>query len=282
MVSWLRGLAVGLAVMGCRVDEAPAELAELSGYLYGVWDHPDDRVREDAIRALERQLEAVDDLEGSPPVDRSWSILPLQPEHVQGITRPDRPLEATVNVALAFVSPWSIEDHARLQAETDQTPVETTAPRYRRDILEPEDPECFVRGECEILDTFNDLRRQNLLMRADMELLKVFRWVPYTDDQGRERNAFYSRSWFEQSWPGDRENVWLYQSYSIDVWIERPGGEVWRYQTLWSETELGIAAGDNAVAATVRQGTEGTMKAGDDAISELYHGGQDAETVRGR
>jgi len=256
-----------------KVVEAPEDLAALSGFLYGAWDSEDPEERSVALKNLEKQLATVEDLATAAPVDRSWQIEPLSDEEVEGLTRPDRPLEDTVNVALAHWSPWSIEDHARLQTEPDQIPAEPTATRYNRLINAPEDPACFVAADCDILDTFNDMRRENLLLQADMELLKTFRWVPFTDDAGQERVAFYSRSWFEQSWPGDKGNAVLQQSYSIDVWIEQADGSTWRYQTLWSETDLGFAVGDGAVESTIRGGTNDAMYAGDQAIADLYHDG---------
>lgn len=259
---------------GCKkVVEAPEDLALLSGFLYGAWDSEDPEERAVALKNLETQLSSVDDMANAAPIDRSWVIEPLTDEEVEGLTRPDRPLENTVNVALAHASPWSVEDHARFQTELDQRPAEPTATRYNRIINAPADPACFVAEDCEILDTFNDMRRENLLVQADMELLKTFRWVPFTDDEDNERIAFYSRSWFEQSWPGDKGNATLLQSYSIDVWIEQPDGSTWRYQTLWSETDLGFAVGDGAVESTIRGGTNDAMFAGDQAIADLYHDG---------
>lgn len=275
------------AVGGCSVTEAPEDLAELSRFLYQVWDAPADGARADALHNLEIQLQGVPDLATAKTNDRSWSILPLREEDVATITRPDRDLNATVNVALAFESVWPIEDHARLQIELDQTPPEPTAPFYDREITNLSDAACFVDASCEVMETFNVFRRENLLLSADMELLKTFRWVAFEDDDGNERRGFYSRSWFEKSWPGDRGNVWLYQSYSIDAWIERADGTVWRYQTLWSETDLGLAVADDTVAFTVKDGTDKAMEAGDQAIADLYHGGElpprpEASSGRGR
>ncbi len=269
-------LAIGA---GCgKVVEAPEDLAELSGFLYGAWGGDtvaDEEARAVALHNLERQIASVPDLASAKPVDRSWEIEPLTEEQVSDIVRPDRPIDGTVNLSLAHASPWSIEDHARLQVEADQVPAEPTATRYIRTFNAPKDPGCFVgRDEgCPILDTINDLRRENLLLKADMELFKTFRWVEFTDEDGEERVAFYSRSWFEESWPGDKGNAVLYQSYSIDVWIEQPDGSTWRYQTLWQETDLGFAVGDDAVISTVRGGTSDAMDAGDQAIADLYHDG---------
>jgi hypothetical protein len=85
-----------------------------------------------------------------------------------------------------------------------------------------------------------------------------------------EQHAIVARSWFAEPWSGARENNTLWQSYSVDVWI--PMGErTWRFQTLWSETDLGIAVSDKDVIATVRTATNSFFRNSDDAIETEFY-----------
>ncbi len=266
-------LWVGLAwAMGaCAPPEAPTELNDLSRYMYREWDATDERTRVAGMANLDAFLTTVD--VGSDVLDdRTWTLTDLQDEDVATITRPDRPLENCFGIGMAYQSRWPASDHARLQIEPDQVPTEPTAEFYDRTITNVDDPSCFVDQSCDHIDTSNDMRRKTLLYSVDSVLLKNFRWVNYTDAEGVERTSFYSRSWYDQPWPGDKDKTTVWQSYSIDVWMDRGDGTAWRYQTLWNETEIGgIVVTDGAATATVRPGTENVFEAGDDAIGTLYH-----------
>lgn len=255
----------------CAPPEAPTELNDLSRYMYREWDAEDARVREAGMANLDAFLSTVD--VGSDALDdRTWTLTDLQDEDVVNITRPDRPLANCFGIGMGYLSRWPASDHARLQIEADQLPTEPTAEFYDRTITNVDDPSCFVDQTCDRIDTRNDMRRKTILYSVDSTLLKNFRWVAYTDADGTARDAFYSRSWYDQSWPGDKDNTTVWQSYSIDVWIDRGDGTAWRYQTLWNETEiLGSSVSDDMATATVRPGTENVFEAGDAAIGALFH-----------
>ena len=266
---WWVGMA--WAMGACAPPDAPTELNDLSRYLYREWDATDERTRAAGMANLDAFLATVD--VGSDVLDdRTWTLTDLQDDDVATIDRPDRPLENCFGIGMGYLSRWPASDHARLQIEADQVPTEPTAEFYDRTITNVDDPACFVDKSCERIDTSNDMRRKTLLYSVDSVLFKNFRWVTYTDADGVEHDSFYSRSWYDQPWPGDNDNTTVWQSYSIDVWIDRGDGTSWRYQTLWNETEiLGTVVSDGTATATVRPGTEHVFDSGDEAIGALFH-----------
>lgn len=269
-------------VAACAPPEAPEDLDDLTRYLFAEWDADDARVRAAGLANLQDFLATSVGPEGAkgpitaetPSGERSWSVSDLGEDDVEGLTRPDRPLDAMVGVSVAHASRWPVGDHARWQTEADQLPAEPSAVRYERTFPDPEDRACFPEESCDVMETVNDARRANFLFSADFVLFKDFRWVPYTDVDGTERQAFYSRSWFEESWPSDGGNATLWQSYSVDVFLDRGDGTTWRYQTSWSETEV-LGGSDDAIRATVTPAIVAAMVAADDAIGVRFHGEAD-------
>jgi hypothetical protein len=270
---------VAVALAACAPPEAPENLDDLTRFMFAEWDADDARVRAAGLANLQGFLATSVGPEGAkgsitaetPSGDRSWSVSDLVEDDVEGLTRPDRPLDKMVGVSVAHVSRWPVDDHARWQAEADQLPAEPSAVRYDRTFPEPDDRDCFPAEACDVMETVNDARRANFLFSADFVLLKDFRWVPYTDLDGVDRRAFYSRSWFEESWPGDGGSATLWQSFSVDVFLDRGDGTTWRYQTSWSETEV-LGGSDDIIRGTVTNAIVTAMVAGDDAIGERFHG----------
>lgn len=262
-------LSVLLVLAACAPEPAPQDLDELTHYLYRVWDgKPAERVQ--GLLELERQLEAIE-LSAELGLDeRSWSLSPLREEDVEGLDRPDRDLDALIGVGVAYQSRWDATCHAKLQIQADQLPTEPTALTYERTFPGTPKPGCFPQEDCEVLATVNDARRENLFLSASFILYKDFRWVTYEDEDGEERRAFYSRSWFDRSWPGDDERGAMLQSHSNDIWIERPDGTTWRMQNVWSETKLALdGVNDGTVLFTVKNATQGIYEAGDRSIETL-------------
>lgn len=265
----LRHMVWGTVVLGAAgcvaPPEAPQELGELSRYLFREWDNPDPRVMSAGLRQLESFLTDVD-LDDDAK-DRSWVVEDLVAGDVHDIERPeDRNLVDCLGVSVSGNSRWNIEDHARLQTEVDQTITEPTANEYQRLFPELEDPSCFWDGSCPRLLTVNDARRSNFLMGVDFVLYKDMQWVELSEG----RRGISGRSWFAESFEGDSGGAMLYQTYAIDLWMERDEATTWRYQVVWSESDVG-PFGDDTVIATIRNGTDAIFRAGESAIEELYH-----------
>jgi hypothetical protein len=256
-------------VVGCKAPpEAKEDLNNNARFLYEEQERANDAVLADALDAMESMLLEVEDLNGNVN-DRSWTLADLTADDVATLpTRPDRDPALAVGVGVAFRSKWPIDDHARVQTEADQRPFEESAPdHYNRAFPDDPDPTCFLDQSCKVLETFNDATRKNVLMEVTFELPKDLRWINLPDG----RRTILARSWYEQPWDGKKENVTVWQSYSIDVWIEQDDGSTVRFQSLWSESDLGIEISDDAVVATVKAGTNGFFENLEVVIGERYH-----------
>lgn len=266
MKRWLT-LGCVLLSTACKAPaEAPTELSDLSQFLYREWPQEDPEFVQVGLENLHVALSDVD-LEGN--VDfRSWLATPLTPEDLTEITWPtDRDPADAIGVAVGRKSRWGADDHAMLQVEVDQLPTEPTAVEYVRTFPNGEDPLCFPDQSCESIYTLSDVRRQNIVMAVSFELHKSFKWVEWGEDQ----RAFVARSWFEQSWFGDDGDAKLWQSYSLDVWLEVAPDEVWRYQVTWSESEVGPSS-DDLVHTTIKNSINTILEKNDEVIGVLYHG----------
>ena len=275
-------LLILLALAACkRPDTAEGDvegldLDGLSRYIFSHNKTADDKVLGKGLASLETWLDTF--VEGgaitttTPLHQRSWTIEALDDDDVKTLPkRPARPISATKGSAVAYLSPYKIECHAALQTIVDERAVEPTAKRYDRTFINQEQPTCFIDGDCPTLQTSNSVRRENPIFWAEFTLWKDFRWVSYEKD-GAARRAFISRGWFAESsdGPDGPEGSQLWQSYDVDVWIER-GGEVLRYEVVWTETELyivGIRVDADAELSTLSGATDGVFTAGDQYIKD--------------
>jgi hypothetical protein len=166
---------------------------------------------------------------------------------------------------VAYESVWPIADHAMLQLEADQRITEPSADIYDRTFPVEKDPTCFLDQSCQPLATVNDVERNNAILKIRGLLYKNYRWVELNEN----RTAIISQSYLQDSWVGEAGKSTIWQSYSIDVWLPK-GGKTWRFQTLWSESEV-ANVGDNLLMGVVKASTDDIYKAGDDAIESLFH-----------
>ncbi len=259
------------AAIGCAPPpEAPEELSDLSRYLFREWGNEDPAVMEAGIRNLESFVGDLDLTAGR--LDRSFSVNPLEEDDALEVVRPpSSTLSGCDPVSLAFPSRHAVDDHARMHIEPDQGPFEPTAPYYTREFLESEAPSCFVDRSCETLRTFNELARENDLMVVDLLLGKEFRWVSMVDDAGDPsgRWAIVARSWMpEMAFERNGGDV-LIQSYAADVWMGRPDGTTWRYQALYSETDIQGVQDSFDMRGFLSGGIEDSMLAHDEGIDGL-------------
>ena len=269
--AWLGLLCVSLFTPACApLPEAPNELSELARYLYREHEAAQPEVLEQGLANLQALLDDVD-LEGA-AADRAWIPGGLIEEDLEGISRPaDRDLSDLLGITVAGLSSFPVADHALLQSQEDQLPAEPTATRYVRSFLAPEDPLCFADGECARMQTLNDARRENFLMSVDFMLFKDFVWsrVGTEEEAGQDRpHALVARSWFEESWEGDTGATVLWQSFSLDVWLEDGTGATQRFQTLWSESQI-VDVDEDIVRNVLRESIDDIFIVGDEAIAAL-------------
>ena len=64
----------------------------------------------------------------------------------------------------------------------------------------------------------------------------------------------------------------ILQSFTIDIFIPRPGDATWRYQSTFSENEIAIATTDDIQIAVVTGAVDEAFKKADTVIGKRYHG----------
>ena len=200
---------------------------------------------------------------------RSFIPENLEEGDVSSLTHPDRALTDLLGVAVGHQSPWSSADHVLLIVAEDQTPVQPTAPLYQRTFTGESDPDCFAARQCMRLTSMNEVRRENLLMSVDFTVAKDYRWVPVTSDNGTERWGILGRSWFSESFAADDGDSTLWQSFTLDVWLEKSDDGLLRYQSMWTETEIPGVSDDDIVRGVIRLSLDDTFEAEDDFLEGL-------------
>jgi len=267
----LLGAALACATAACTVQEAPTELSEINRFLYREWGNEDEQMLVGAVANFETFMAGVP-TEGSLS-ERSFVPANLTEVDVQDHARPDRPLENLLGVSLLRLSLWSSAQHALLIVLEDQTPVQGTAPIYQRTFTGESDPQCFLSRECLVLTTVNEIRRENLLISVDFTAFKDYRWIRLdSSEEQDERWAILARSWFEESWAADDEDSTLWQSHTMDLWVDQPGGGLLRYESMWAETEIPGVTDPDIIAGTIRISLDDTFEDEDSHIEELLAG----------
>lgn len=260
--------ALACATAACTVQEAPTELSDINRFLYREWGNEDEPLLVGGVANFETFMAGV-------PTDgtlseRSFVPANLREADVQDHARPDRPLENLLGVSLVRLSPWSTAEHALLMVLEDQTPIQSTAPTYQRTFTGESDPECFLSRECLVLTTSNEIRRENLLISVDFTSFKDYRWIRLdSSEESDGRWAIVSRSWFEESFAAEDEDSTLWQSHTMDLWVDQPGGGLLRYESMWAETEIPGVTDPNVIAGTIRLTLDDTYEDEDSYIEEL-------------
>jgi hypothetical protein len=245
--------------------EAPEDVAELTLWFYEQWSEDEPAYLEAAITRLLEHADTVDFEAGWS--DRSYEVVPLDPISLEGRLEHDRDLADAPGVGVVHQSDFPLDDFLALQAMSDQTPIEPTAPEhYERTFNQGE--ACFFERTCDVLRTDNNLTRSSVAYDITYDLPKEFRWVRVGDDG---RSAICARSWMPQS-AHDGEKISLWQGYSADVWVPRNGGTL-RYQISWQETEIPGMSWD-LIVGVVASGIDDMFETQDEFLAEDETGGE--------
>ncbi len=246
-------------------------MAELCAYLLREWENEDPRVLEAGVENLEEILDGYD--LSAETTERSWSLPSLSDADVAALDRPNRAIDQTLNVGLAYASRHSVDLHGEVQIQLDQLPFEPTAATYVRRFLDPTDPSCFPSGDCSPLFTENEAQRTNPLYTVDLFFPKHFRWVAVTsgaEDTGRR--AFVARSWIPELAVAADGHTEVRQSFTLAVWLGAADGGTWRLDNLYSETSLQEGVDHGFIEATIRDSMNDVFVAADEGIDEVLLG----------
>lgn len=265
-VHHLLPIALAAAAAGCT-PSAPMEVNETTWYLYREWDNKDPAVMRAGLLSLEKLLEAKKLGPDGAGDDRLMHLQSIRRMDITVDPWPsDRDPSKTLGYAVTRQSRWPVDDFARVQADPDQLAVEPSATMYTRTYVDPTDPSCLVGAACSTIRTSNELTRENATLKLTYVLRKDFRWF----DLGDGRRALVGRAWEPMSFRGQTGAI--LQSFTIDIFLPRPGDVTWRYQSTFSEQQLSVATTDDIQIAVVTGAVDEAFKKADTVIGKRYHG----------
>lgn len=224
-----------LSLVACKEPVvAPAELNELSVYLFANWADEDPEVMAAGLVNLETWAATVA-VESDNWADRSFdSITAPTAAEMEGLTNHGLDPSVSRGVGLAYSSAFGPEAHAGLIGAADQRPGEPASPdRYDRTI--DGDADCFASGECETVASTNDIERRNVLFTVEYILEKAWRWVELEDGS----KAMVARAWTPDSGTLMEDGKQVLQAYALEVWMPTATGSL-RWSVTWQDAELGL------------------------------------------
>lgn len=257
------GVALSLDLLaGCPAGdntelEPPPDFvgdSDLNQYLFANFDAEDPVRMQQGVEALIDQLAEVD-LTGDQG-DRRWNQPTLLTEEYYGgatIWADADPYDQ-VSVAVAGWSAFPPAEQATITTIADQTPFESSSSAaYNRTVRSGGD--CFASGDCAVLDTINEVHRDNALLDVWYDTPKFFRWIELTDGT----SAFVARAWLEEAYTGENGANTLEQFTALEVKAPLDGGTL-LYTIVWgaSDPPLGEVIVQNATANGIDEAWEKT------------------------
>ena len=255
--------ALGLAV-GCGAPpvEAPAEIDELSKYLFENFDSEDPAVMLAGAENLEAYMLLLD-LASEDSSARAITLSELTTERLGSAPPPDYSVLADgeeaqnqVPVALSGRSIHDYDANRSLVAETNHVCIESnTTKQFVRTYTS--DLGCFEDGSCSSVSTFNEVRKESLLAKVWYDVHKTYTELELADG----RRVMFGRAHLDEiAYADGGSNRWE-QLYSIEMWLEETEGTTLHYYAFWSAVHL-PALGDGLYAAQVESGLdEGNLNA---------------------
>ncbi len=240
-----------LAGCGKAPAEAPKDLAKLGLFLYANFDAEDPAEMNAGLANLSDYISGEDlDLE---PVDLAVTMPILDGNDLGDLSIPDGvDSEAQIPVALAGESAHNLKKNAELALEKNRVCIDSSTTVWsEREFLS--DKNCWVDGDCETMETLNEVRKENILANVWYDQYTNYRH--FTLEDGTE--AFAAKGWIEEQFPGDKGNSSWDQLYSLEVWITHPNSakKTQRWQSFWSSITV-AGLGDDLYASMVRDGID--------------------------
>lgn len=228
--------------------------SDLNVYLFAHFDATEPLEMQQGVEALEESLAAVN-LTGD-QADRRWDMTaPLTPDDYGGanIWEGADPLDQII-VSVAGRSAHDVTDLGGLIPIADQTPFESASSvEYNRTVVG--DGNAFVAQTIDVLETDNEVHRQNFILNVWYDTPKFFRWIELSDG----RKALVARAWLEQAYEGENGTNSLEQFTAMEVRIPDANGTV-LYTTVWGflRPSIGDTVLANSVANGIDEGWENT------------------------
>ena len=232
--------------------EAPDEIGELAAYLF---ENFDTETGEELIAGTPTLKSFIRDLdpENADLDERAFSMPPLEKSSWGTITGPKGTDPAMqIPIAVVGASTQKLKANRGLMLEKNQVCIESGSTKFYARTFDA-GKDCFASGDCEYLETTNEVRKETALAKVWYDLYKDFRNVVLED----ETEVVYARSWTEESFLADGGNNTWDQLYTLEAWIPS-GGSTLRFYVIWSEAHIG-GVGDDFYADLVKTGIDEGM-----------------------
>lgn len=253
-------VVTALLSVGCKKPpvEAPAELGELARFLFANFDDEDG---EELLAGVPKLQEYLDDhdLEGKLD-DRTYGLPPLTKDDWGGIQGPaGQSADDQLPIGVFGISRHNLAKNVELAGEKNHVCIESSTTKYySRTFLS--DSACFLSGDCDTLETANEVRKESIAAKVWYDLNKDYRVL--VDDDGNE--VMFARSWMEEVSPADGGNNSWDQLYALEVWVPA-GNKTQRFHAFWSAVTIG-AIGDDLYQAQVKDGIQEGFENADNFI----------------
>ncbi|MCO4743821.1 MAG: hypothetical protein KC912_03465 [Proteobacteria bacterium] len=254
-------LSVPVLLVACAkpAEEAPDDLDALAAFMFANFDTEGDELASGSVNIEEylNTLELDGDVE-----DRTVGLTALTSENFGGITvNSDYDGTEQVPRAVSGISSHDLAANAGLALETNHICIESDTTKYAgRSFLSGDD--CWP-DNCDRLETFNEIRKENTLAQVWFDVYKDFRMITLEDG----RDVMVARSWMEDQFMADGGNNSWDELYGFEAWIPTEDGtETQRFYAFWSSVTLS-AIGDDIYGNLVRAGIDEGYVYGDAFLS---------------
>jgi hypothetical protein len=232
--------------------EAPAELGELTLYLYENFEG-EGADGEGAMPAgllsleewlVDQPLSADDDVD-----DRAVTPPTLPFDRLGGAVAPaTADEELQVPVAVWVRAKEGMDTQLELMLDENQTCIASGTTTWHQQTWTDGDAACFADGSCEVLRSESEIHIDSLA-NVFLDMKRDYRWVELEDG----RMAVVAREWLpEQEDAYDGDGTWD-QRFSLIVWLPEADGKVLRFYSMWSSVTL-AGIGDDFYSNTVKNG----------------------------
>lgn len=228
--------AIGGSLLGCKPPvEAPAELGELTLYLYENFDGNGED-GEDALVAGAQGL--VDYMEGlnmtvdSAVDDRAVTLPDLPFDRLGGAIAPaDAAADLQVPVAVSGYVPEGMDIQLEGMLDTNQVCLASNTTVYHKQTFPNGDADAFAEREQERLVSHQEFLIDSFAGDAWLDVDREMVWVTLED--GRE--LVMAKGWMPEKAPAfDKDDVSWDQRFELIAWVPASDGGAMRFFAMWS------------------------------------------------
>jgi hypothetical protein len=255
------GLILGGSLGACKPPaEAPAELGELSIFLFENFDSEDEQVLQDASLNLEEYLLTLD---MDAKADDRAVTLPLLPTERMGTVSATEGADPALQipVGVSARSRHDFDTNLSLLKETNYVCIDSDTSKFSERTLLT-DVDCIVDGTCATLETSQWVRKENPLAKIWFEIFRNYRTLELEDG----RTVMFARTVLPKSFVSDGGGSSWDQNYAIEAWIpESDGDGTLRFYGLWSSVDISLIS-DKGWAVLVQGGIDQSYEFADNFL----------------